>query len=177
MIHFRDEPAGLAWSHVRSDILFQSVTIGCDGAVMLVTSEGVVTWRQGVSPSCPAGQAWVTLHNPGPGARVRSVEAGRAGLLALDTENKLWLRRGQSPQYPEVRHVVSRHIMTHHCQGTSWSVLSSGVRAVSAGDSGHIWGVVDSQGVGGVLARRGVGDWEPGVGGGWRHLCARAWTQ
>ena len=57
-------------------------------------------------------------------------------------------------------------------------MLSSGVRAVSAGDSGHMWGVVDSQGVGGVLARRGPGgEWEPGVGGGWRHVCARAWTQ
>ena len=76
--------------------------------------------------------------------------------------------------------VVSRVIMCNitHFQGTSWSVLSSGVRAVSAGDSGHMWGVVDSQGVGGVLARRGPGgDWEPGVGGGWRHVCARAWTQ
>ena len=29
------------------------------------------------------------------------MEAGRAGLLALDTTNKLWIRRGLSPQYPE----------------------------------------------------------------------------
>ena len=76
---------------------------------MLVTSEGVITWRQGVTAQCPAGLAWVTLDNPGPGTRFRSVEAGRAGLLALDTDNKLWLRRGQSPQYPEVRQVVTRH--------------------------------------------------------------------
>ena len=33
--------------------------------------------------------------------RFRAVEAGRAGLLALDTTNKLWIRRGLSPQYPE----------------------------------------------------------------------------
>ena len=93
---------------MRSDILFQSVTIGPDGAVMLVSSEGVVTWRQGVTTHCPAGQAWVPLHSPGPATRFRSVEAGRAGLLALDTENKLWVRRGQCVQYPEVRPVVSR---------------------------------------------------------------------
>ena len=103
VIYYRDEPAGLAWSHVRSDILFQSVTIGPDGAVMLVSSEGVVTWRQGITPQCPAGLAWVPLHSPGPGTKFRSVEAGRAGLLALDTENKLWVRRGQCVQYPEVR--------------------------------------------------------------------------
>ena len=101
VIYYRDEPAGLAWSHVRSDILFQSVTIWPDGAVMLVSSEGVVTWRQGVSTQCPAGLAWVSLHSPG--TKFRSVEAGRAGLLALDTENKLWVRRGQCVQYPEVR--------------------------------------------------------------------------
>ena len=29
-----------------------------------VSSEGVVYWRQGVSPQCPAGQVWVQLHNP-----------------------------------------------------------------------------------------------------------------
>ena len=108
VIYYRDEPAGLAWSHVRSDILFQSVTIGPDGAVMLVSSEGVVTWRQGVSTQCPAGLAWVSLHSPG--TKFRSVEAGRAGLLALDTENKLWVRRGQYVQYREVRNVVSRVI-------------------------------------------------------------------
>ena len=116
MIPCREEPTGLAWSHVRSDILFQSVTIGPDGAVMLVSSEGLVTWRQGVTASCPAGLAWVTLESPGPGTRFRSVEAGRAGLLALDTENKLWVRRGVSVQYPEVsaEWSVASPMITHH---------------------------------------------------------------
>ena len=32
----REEPAGAAWSTVQADILFQSVTIGCDASVWLV---------------------------------------------------------------------------------------------------------------------------------------------
>ena len=32
----REEPAGAAWSTVQADILFQSVSIGCDASVWLV---------------------------------------------------------------------------------------------------------------------------------------------
>ena len=50
---------------------------------------------------------------------------------------------------------------------------------MSCGESVHIWGVVDTPGgAGGVLARLGAeGEWEPGVGGGWRHVSTRAWVQ
>ena len=35
----RDEPGGLAWNHVRSDVLFQSVTVSCDSSVYMVRFE------------------------------------------------------------------------------------------------------------------------------------------
>ena len=164
----REQPAGEAWCHVRSDVLYQSVSIGCDGSVWLVSSEGHVTWRQGVSRQCPSGQCWVQLASPG-SVRFRSVECGRSGLWAVDTDNKLWLRQGVSAQYPE---------------GVSWSAVCDSVRSVSSGDNGELWGVLDMGG-GGVVARRagvtpsqpGGSDWEIGVGAGWKHVTTRAWVK
>ena len=162
----RETPAGLAWSHVRSDLVFQSVSVGTDGEVWLVSGCGQVYWRQGVSASCPAGQTWVQLASPDSATRMRSVEAGRAGILAVDQTNKLWVRRGVSPQFPE---------------GTSWSQVCGGVRSVSAGDTGHVWAVLDEvEGRSGVLAARSgtAGeDWQLCIGGGWKYVTVRGWTK
>ena len=95
---------------------------------MQVSSDGVVYWRQGISPSCPSGQAWIQLLNPD-NTKFRSVEAGRNGIFAIDTGNKLWLRVGVSVQYPE---------------GLSWNHVSDNVRSVTVGDSADIWAVLDS---------------------------------
>ena len=165
----RDTPAGVAWSHVRSDVLYQSVSIGCDGSVWLVSSEGHVHWRQGVSRQCPSGQGWVQLASPSSGVRLRSVECGRSGLWAVDTNNKLWLRQSVSAQYPE---------------GVGWAAVCEDVRSVSTGDNGDLWAVLDTGG-GGVVARRagvtpstpGGSDWEVGVGTGWKHVSSRAWVK
>ena len=168
----RDTPAGLAWSHVRSDVMFQSVSVGSDGEVWLVTDHGQLLWRQGVSLSCPAGQTWLQLSSPDSTTRLRSVEAGKAGIFALDVTNKLWLRAGRSPQYPE---------------GTSWVAVCGGVRSVSLGHSlGNLWAVLEEVGgVSGVLARRsGItpacqagDDWDICIGGGWKQVTVRAWTK
>ena len=53
--------------------------------------------------------------------------------------------------------------------GVMSDCVLEGVRGVEA-----TW---DREG-GGVLARLGAeGEWEPGVGGGWRHVSTRAWVQ
>ena len=167
----RDCPAGVGWSHVRSDTLFQGVTVGADGSVWLVSSEGQVYLRQGVADSSPAGQVWVQLSNPDCNTRFRCVEGGRAGLWAVDTSAKLWIRRGVSVQFPE---------------GTSWGLVCPNVRSVSCGDTGDLWAVVDEcNGVNGVLARRGGvtpsnpggEEWDYAVGGGWKHLSVRGWVK
>jgi len=167
----RDTPGGVGWSHIRSDTLFQGVTVGTDGSVWLVSSEGQIYLRQGVTDSCPSGQLWVQLSNPDQTIKYRSVEAGRSGLWAVDTGGKLWLRKGISIQYPE---------------GTSWLLVCSSVRSISCGDAGDLWAVVDDiNGVSGVLARRGGitpcnpggEDWEVGIGGGWKHLSVRGWVK
>ena len=142
-----EQPGGEAWSHVRSDVLFQSVSVGVDGRVWLVSGEGSVFWRQGVTSSCVTGQAWIQVSNGEHSVRFRSVEAGRAGLLAVSTDHRLWLRTGVSAQCPE---------------GVSWSVVSEDVRSVSTGDNGDIWAVLDT-GSGGVVVRRsGVTPSNPG---------------
>jgi len=167
----RDCPAGVAWSHVRSDTLFQGVTIGTDGNVWLVSSDGQVYLRQGVAESSPAGHVWIQLNNPDTTTQFRSVEGGRAGLWAVDTAGKLWVRRGLSVQFPE---------------GTCWGQVCSNVRSVSCGDTGDLWAVVDEvNGVSGVLARRGGvtpsnpggEEWEVAIGGGWKHLSVRGWVK
>ena len=167
----RDCPAGVGWSHVRSDTLFQGVTIGTDGSVWLVSSEGQVYLRQGVTEGSPAGQVWIQLSNPDITTRFRSVEGGRAGLWAVDTTGKLWVRRGVSVQFPE---------------GTCWGEVCSNVRSVSCGDTGDLWAVVDEvSGVNGVVARRGGvtpsnpggEEWEIAIGGGWKHLTVRGWVK
>jgi len=167
----RDCPAGVGWSHVRSDTLFQGVTVGADGNVWLVSSEGQVYLRQGVAEGSPAGQVWIQLSNPDPATKFRCVEGGRAGLWAVDTSCKLWIRRGLSVQFPE---------------GTCWGHVCSNVRSVSCGDTGDLWAVVDEcNGVNGVLARRGGvtpsnpggEEWEVAIGGGWKHLSVRGWVK
>ena len=168
----RETPAGLAWSHVRSDVMFQSVSLGSDGEVWLVSEQGHAVWRQGVSLSCPAGQAWVQLPSPDSTTRLKSIEAGRAGVFALDVNNKLWLRAGRAPQYPE---------------GTSWLAVCGGVRSLSLGHgTPDLWAVLEEvEGVSGVLARRsGVTpaspagqDWDVCIGGGWKQVTIRAWTK
>ena len=158
----RETPGGQAWSHVRSDLVFQSVSVGEYGEVWLVSGEGQVFWRQGVSASCPSGQAWLQLASPDSSTRMRSVEAGTAGIFAVDTSNKLWVRRGVSPQFPE---------------GVNWSPVCGGVRSVSVGGRGDLWAVLDEvQGGSGVLARRSVNggeEWELCIGGGWKQVSVR----
>ena len=86
------------------------------------------------------------------------MEAGRAGLLALDTTNKLWIRRGLSTQYPEgVSWAPVCGQVPTHCKYFSLSPYIFAwlqVRSVTAGDAGgDIWAVVDTEGVSGVVAR------------------------
>ena len=73
-----------------------------------------------VQPACPGSSSTTPDPKPGnnsisgytdntisgPDTRFRIVEAGRPGLVAVDTENKLWVRRGQSVQYPEVSIII-----------------------------------------------------------------------
>ena len=86
--------------------------------------------------------------------------------------NKLWLRAGRAPQYPE---------------GTSWLSVCGGVRSLSLGHgTPDLWAVLEEvEGVSGVLARRsGVTpaspagqDWDVCIGGGWKQVTIRAWTK
>ena len=58
----------------------------------LVGSEGCAWVRQGVTPDCPAGLAWLQLAPPDPAAPLSSVEAGRDAVWGVDTQHRLWRR-------------------------------------------------------------------------------------
>ena len=167
----RECPEGTAWSHVRSDVLFQSVTIGTDCSVWLVSSEGRVFLRHGITDVSPTGLVWIQLQNPDKYTVFRSVSAGRSGVWAVDSGGKLWLRQGIQAHFPE---------------GTSWTAVADNVRSVSAGDRQDLWAVLETQhGVGGVVVRRrGITpatpageDWETCIGGGWKQISIRGWTK
>ena len=89
------------------------------------------------------------------------MEAGRAGLLALDTTNKLWIRRGLSPQYPEgvswapvCGQVPHTPYLCKYFSLSPYIFAWFQVRSVTAGDAGgDIWAVVDTEGVSVVVAR------------------------
>jgi len=162
---------GTAWTHVRSDVLFQGVTVGTDGSVWLVSAEGRVFLRQGITEISPTGQVWIQLQNPDKATFFKSVSAGRSGVWAIDSSGKLWVRLGIQVQFPE---------------GTSWAPVSDNIKSVSAGDRSDLWAVLENQhGVGGVIVRRrGISpatpsgeDWETCIGGGWKHVSIRGWTK
>ena len=80
----------------------------------LVGSEGCAWVRQGVTPHCPAGLAWLQLAPPDPAAPLSSVEAGRDAVWGVDTQHRLWRRAGVSPGLPA---------------GTAWHQVSAGTTA------------------------------------------------
>jgi len=169
-----DNAEGNGWTHVRSDALFQSVSISSDcSKVWFVSSEGTVLLRHGISESSPTGHIWIQIENPDKQTVFRSISAGRCGVWVLDVSSRLWLRQGATNN-------------TGFPEGTAWLHVADNVKQVTAGDREDMWAVLDNyKGVGGVIARRrgvspaspGGDDWEICVGGGWKHLCIRGWTK
>merc|ERR1719189_3062161 len=111
------------------------VSVGQGDGVWLVCSEGRVFLRLGVCESNPSGHDWLQLPPPEKGQRFRAVEAGEAGVWAMDQDGGLWQRRGVGQHCPE---------------GTMWAYVCEGVRSVSSGPTG-LWAVLEEGG--GVLAR------------------------
>ena len=94
---------------------------------------------------------------------------------AVDVKDNLYTRSGISERCPE---------------GHSWICVCQNVKQVSVGPVDQVWAIIDNVPskngqIKGVVARRvGIppdnpkeGSWDCGPGGGFHHICTRAWLK
>lgn len=129
-VHSRN-PEGTAWSHVPSDVPFQSISLGENGKLWAIGNDGHAYFRIGLSEVCPSGQTWLQVQRPGasPGSALRQVSVGHENLVwALDVTNRLYLRLEVTRVFPE---------------GTCWHlVCSDQVKSISA-HGRELWATLD----------------------------------
>ncbi len=124
---------------MHADTQFQSVSAGAGGKVWVVAKDGSAFLRHGITETAPTGQLWLHVPQPAGGAdfalRLASVGVdGGGSVWAVDAGNRLHRRQ-------EVTHVFP--------EGSAWTQVATGVRAISASASGargqgELWAVLES---------------------------------
>ncbi|KAL1483083.1 hypothetical protein MTO96_002153 [Rhipicephalus appendiculatus] len=171
-----DCPQGKAWMHVAAEQQFESISVGARHRVWAIGQDGWAYMRNGITDERPTGTIWFHIEPPSSSTTLTKISAGYATVCAIDASGKLWRRAEVLDDFPE---------------GTTWTLMSENVHAVSVGPDDQVWAVIDvirnkrvllSR----VLARRKgiteenpVGtEWETGYGMSWRHVsirgCARS---
>lgn len=150
-------PRGDAWEHITSDQPLVGISVGPTGQVWTVARNGMVFFRYGISRQNPCGDAWQQVEAPA-GVTFKAISVGRAGIWALDNQQRLAVRKEISRTFPEGSHWQflpnAANVPPHtdqHC----------GFRSVSVGS--EVWAIS----LNGIICRRcGITEENP-AGVGW----------
>lgn len=85
-------PRGDAWEHITSDQPLVGISVGPTGQVWTVARNGMVFFRYGISRQNPCGDAWQQVEAPA-GVTFKAISVGRAGIWALDNQQRLAVRK------------------------------------------------------------------------------------
>jgi len=137
-------PRGDAWEHITSDQPLVGISVGPSGQVWTVARNGMVFFRYGISKQNPCGDAWQQVEAPA-GVTFKAISVGRAGIWALDNQQRLAVRKEISRTFPEGSHWQflpnAANVPPHteqHC----------GFRSVSVGS--EVWAIS----LNGIICRR-----------------------
>ncbi|XP_073842358.1 tectonin beta-propeller repeat-containing peroxin 23 [Musca autumnalis] len=161
-------PKGDNWEHIASEQPLIAISITPAGQVWVLGKNGTIFYRYGITQLNPLGDAWQTIDAPS-GTKFKAISVGQAGVWALDSTNRLAVRKEITKTFPEGSHWqflpnvanIPPHTDTH-----------IGFKAISVG--AEVWAVA----MNGVLCRRcgitkdnpaGAG-WTMGIPGQWQHL-------
>lgn len=150
-------PRGDTWEHIVSDQPLVGISVGPTGQVWAVARNGMIFFRYGITKLNPCGDAWQQVEAPS-GVTFKVISVGRAGIWALDNQQRLAVRKEVTRTFPEGSHWQflpnSANVPPHtetHC----------GFRSVSVGK--EVWAIS----LNGVICRRcGITNENP-AGAGW----------
>lgn len=128
-------PRGDTWEHIVSDQPLVGISVSPTGQVWAVARNGMIFFRFGINKLNPCGDAWQQVEAPS-GVTFKAISVGRAGIWALDNQQRLAVRKEITRTFPEGSHWqflpnapnVPPHTETH-----------CGFRSVSVGK--EVWAI------------------------------------
>lgn len=161
-------PKGESWQHIPCEQPLISISLGTNRKVWVVGKNGTIYFRYGTSSQNVLGDAWQPIETP-PGVTFKVVSAGEQGVWALDSTNRLAVRKEICATFPE---------------GSHWQFLPNipnipphgdtnvGFKSISVGK--EVWATA----LNGIVCKRcsitnenpaGTG-WHIGIPGQWQHI-------
>jgi hypothetical protein len=124
-------PAGNLWAEIQDDQEFRYVSIGIDGKIWAVRSDGVPMMRVEVNDEQPMGTGWMEVSNSAQ-MRFTVMEVGDCQIFATDDNYHIWRRRG-CQQATDSQAAVP--------MGVEWEQEPGMLMHISVGYGPMLWGV------------------------------------
>lgn len=96
-------PRGETWEHIASETPLICISVAPNGQVWAVARNGMIFYRYGISRQNPFGDAWQPVEASA-GVSFKYISCGRAGVWALDSNNRLAVRKEITKTFPEGTH-------------------------------------------------------------------------
>ncbi|EDW69940.1 tectonin beta-propeller repeat-containing protein [Drosophila virilis] len=160
-------PRGDTWEHIVSDQPLIGISVGPTGQVWAVARNGMIFFRYGINKMNPCGDAWQQVEAPS-GITFKAISVGRAGIWALDNQQRLAVRKEVTRTFPEGSHW---QFLPNAANVPPHTEAHCGFRSVSVGK--EVWAIS----LNGIICRRcGITSENP-AGAGWNLGIAGQWQQ